>query len=548
MELLQYAKRVLRWWWLIGLCTVIAAGASYLASSRQPRIYQTTATLLVGQVLQRANPTGQDFFTVEQLAASYAQIAVRQPVLQGAIDSLGLEMNWQSLRWRVNASPIPRTQLLAITVNDTSPQRAVAIADEIAYQLILQSPSSPENQARQERSGFVQGQLDDLEARIETAQTRVQALEEELETAFSARQIQEIQSEIASLGSLINAWQANYSNLLTFLEGGESPNYLTIIEPAQLPTAAISPNVELNVALAAAVGFVLAVGAALVLEYIDDTLKSAEDVSNGLGLTVLGAINRMKDTDYKATLITSHGSFSPPVEAYRTLRTNIQFAVIDQPAKSLVVTGPTPGVGKSVTAANLGVIMAQADLKTIIVDTDLRIPSLHKIFQVSNLDGLTDLLRSPELEIGDEYLKDTGVENLRVITSGPLPPNSSEMLGSKRMAELIKRLENMADVVIFDSPPILPVTDAAVLAQRVDGVILVIESGRSRRDATRQAAERVSQAGANLLGVVINRVPRRRQAEYHYYDYYTRSSGRGVPEQAKRVRQRHWWQRLPGLK
>jgi non-specific protein-tyrosine kinase len=536
MELLQYAKRLLRWWWLILLCTGIAAAGSYVASSRQPRIYQTSATLMVGQVFQQANPTGQDFYTVERLAESYAQIAVRQPILQAAIDSLGLEMGWQGLKWRVYATPLPRTQLLAITVKDTSPERAVIIADEIAQQLVLQSPGSPENLARQERSQFVQSQLDDLEERIDRAQARVTELQAELETAFSARQIQDIQSEISSLESFINNWQANYSDLLDFLQGGADPNYLTLIEPAQLPTRPISPDVRMNVMLAAAVGFMLGLGGALVLEYIDDTIKSAEDVNQFLGLTVLGGIGHMKGKDYKGKLIISHDTFSPAVESYRLLRTNIQFAAIDGPAKSLIVTSPNPGVGKSVTAANLGLIMAQADLKTIIVDSDLRMPSLHQIFQVLNSYGLTDLLRSPELEIGEQYLKYVGIENLQVITSGPLPPNSSEMLGSDRMADLIQRLEKMADVVIFDSPPVLPVTDAVVLSQRVNGAILVIEARRSRRDATRESVKRLDGAGANFLGVVLNKAPSRHAG--YYYQYYTRSSARGLPEQVKQIRQR----------
>ena len=167
MDLGQYAKRVLRWWWLIIICVGLAAGASYYVSSRQTPLYQTTTTLMVGQVIYKTNPTGQDFLTVERLAESYAQVAVRQPILQAAVDSLDLQMSWWQLRKRVNASPIERTQLLAITVQDNIPERAAALANEIAYQMILHSPTSPENKIRQERSQFVQGQLDDLEARID---------------------------------------------------------------------------------------------------------------------------------------------------------------------------------------------------------------------------------------------------------------------------------------------------------------------------------------------------------------------------------------------
>jgi succinoglycan biosynthesis transport protein ExoP len=541
MELRQYFKSVLRWWWLIVLSTGLAAGASYYASSKQPRIYETTTTLLVGQVIQKDNPTGADFATTEQLAESYAQMVLRQPVLQATVDSLGLNMNWQALRGQVFAYSIPRTQLLAITVQDVSPERAVAIADQVAYQLILQSPSSPENRQRQERSGFVRNQLDELEKRIETTQARVKELQAELETAFSARQIQDLQSEITSLETLINGWQEDYLALLEFVSGGNSPNYLSVIEEAQLPYNPVSPNVKINVLLAAAVGFMLAVSAALVLEYLDDTIRSTDELSASLGVAVLGSVGRIKGEDYKDKLITAHGPLSSISEDYRLVRTNVQYMAVDQPARSIVVTSPNPGEGKSLTAANLGVIMAQANLRTVIVDTDLRQPVMHKIFRVSNLEGVTDLLRSAKLDLNSQ-LKDTGIENLKVVTSGPLPPNSAEMLGSQRMAELVQRLKEMADVIIFDSSPVLAVTDAAVLSSRVDGVILVTQAKRTRRDAVKQAVKRLNQVGANILGSVLNRVPGRGD---HYYarSFYTRSE-HGLAR-SSHSKSRRSWPRLP---
>ena len=532
---LQYLKGILRWWWLILLSTGIAAGASYYASLQQPKVYQTTTSLLVGQVIHKSNPTGQDFATLELLAESYAQMATRQPILQATIDSLGLQIDWGSLKGQVYAFTVPRTQLLGIAVQDTSPERAVAIADEIAYQLILQSPSSPENQARQERSRFVQAQLDDLETRIDTAKTRVRELEVELANAFSARQIQDLQTEISNLESLITNWQTNYSDLLDFLQGGDSPNYLTIIEPAQIPYFPISPNITLNVALAAAVGFALALGAALLLEYIDDTIKSPDDLNLSLNLTVLGAVSRMGGRNYRDKLITSLNPFSPVSESYRVLRTNLQFMTFDASIKSIMLTSPNPGEGKSVTAANLAVIVAQADLKTIIVDADLRRPTLHKIFEVRNLEGLTDLLRMPNANL-ENYIKDTGIENLQVITGGPLPPNPAEMLSSQRMVELIKRLKDIADVIIFDSPPVLAVTDAAVLSSRVDGVILVTHAKRTRRGAIKQSIQRLEHVGANILGCVLNQIPG--GDKYSQSSYYTR---RG---QALNQLDESGWQRL----
>ena len=546
MDIRIYLKGILRWWWLIILSTGMAAAASYYASSQQPPIYQTNTTLLVGQVFEKSNPSGSDFTTLELLAQSYAQIVVRQPILQETINSLGLDMNWTTLKWQVYAYSVPQTQLLVIAVNDTSPDRAVAIADEIAYQLILQSPNSPENHARKERSEFVKSQLDDLETRIQTAKTRVSELEDELATAFSARQIQDLQTEIANLESLINNWQANYSDLLTFLEGGDSPNYLTVIEPAQRPYEPVSPNIQLNVMLAAAVGFALAFGAALLLEYIDDTIKSADDLGVATNMTVLGSVTRIDGKEYRDKLITSLNPFSPVSEAYRILRTNLQFTSFDQPIKSIMLTSANPGEGKSVTAANLAVIMAQADLKTILVDADLRRPTLHKIFQIGNLEGLTTMLRQANPDI-ESQLKASGIDNLQVITSGPLPPNPSELLSSQRMVELIKRLKDMADVVIFDSPPMLAVTDAAVLSSRIDGVILITQAKHTRRGATKQSIERLEHVGANILGCVLNQISGRGNYSQSAA-YYTRGSGQALPGQLDKSGWRRLRQRLPVLK
>ncbi len=546
MEITQYFKRVLRWWWLFLLSTAIAGAISYYASSQLPRVYQTTATLLVGQVIQKTNPTGQDFYTIEQLAESYAQIAVRQPILQAAIDSLGLKMGWQFLRSRVNVTPVPRTQLLAVTVQDTSPERAVAIADEIARQLILQSPTSPQNQERVDRSAFVQQQLLSLEGRISRAEERLQELETELDSALSARQIQDIETEKTGLEALINEWQANYVSLLSFLEGGDSPNYLTVIEPAQLPTYPVSPDIKMNVLLAAAAGFALALGAVLLLEYIDDTLKTPDDLMRVTGITALGSVMRIKGKSYKEKMALAHEPFSPIGEAYRLIRTNIQFMAVDTPAQLIMGTSASPGEGKSTTIANLGVVMAQADLRTIIVDTDLRQPTQHKIFRVPNSGGVTDLLLSPDAAI-EEQLVNTGYDNLKLITSGPLPPNSSELLGSQRMGQLLEQLRFKADVILFDTPPVLAVTDASVLSNRMDGVVLIVHAKRTRRADVTEAVERLEKVGAKVLGGVLNQISMGDSSHY-YYSYYSRRQPGASRRQATGAMVRRWWQRLPLLK
>ncbi len=513
---LRRFKTIVRWWWLAVLSVAISVAVSYYFSMQEPRIYKTTATLMVGQAVQKINPGSQDFYMAEQLGMAYAQMVTREPVLQATIDSLELELDWRALGWQVSAWQVPQTQLLQVSVTDTSPERAALIADEISYQLVLQTPTSPQNVARQQRGQFVQDQLDDLEGRIQSAQDKMIELESELNVALSANQIKNLQGEINNLQNLINGWQTTYTNLLGFLDGGGSPNTLSIIEPAIIPTNPISPNVKMNLVLAALTGFMLAFGAAVALELLDNSIKSPDELAQFSGLNPLGSVGRLPGKADSDRLITTINPFAAVSESYRLVRSNIQFAAADQLPRTLMLTSPGIGEGKSATVANLGIVMAQADFKTIIVDADLRRPALHKLFKLSNSQGLASLLSSSSSVEIEDVLQSTGIDNLKIIPSGPLPPNPSERLSSQRMVKLVEQLQSMADVVIFDTPPILAVTDAAVLANRLDGVILVVQARRTPRAAIKNAVQRLTQVRANLLGGILNQTPGKGGG---YYDY-----------------------------
>jgi capsular exopolysaccharide family len=204
---------------------------------------------------------------------------------------------------------------------------------------------------------------------------------------------------------------------------------------------------------------------------------------------------------------------SPAAEAYRTLRTNIQFSSLDRPLKTLLATSTAPNEGKSTTIANLAVTMAQAEQRVILVDCDLRRPSLHTLFGVSNETGVTSAL----LDQADAPLPllETEVPGLSLLPSGPLPPRPADLLGSRRMEALIKRLQESADMVLFDTPPVIAVTDAAVLATRVDGVILVLQAGKTRRDRAREARNMLEKVKAHVVGVVLNDA--KTEMGYGYY-------------------------------
>jgi len=210
-------------------------------------------------------------------------------------------------------------------------------------------------------------------------------------------------------------------------------------------------------------------------------------------------------TEKLTELITVSEPRSPISEAYRTLRTNLDFASLDQALKTIVVTSAGVGEGKSTTLANLAVVSAQAGRRVILVDADLRRPTLHQVFGLSNEAGLTTMMMA-EAATAWPPLHETGIEGLSVLTSGPLPPNPAELMGSRRMEEVITTLAEQADQVFFDTPPVVAVTDAAVLATKVDGVLLVINAGKTRREYARTAVQRLQQINARLVGTVLTNV------------------------------------------
>ena len=290
--------------------------------------------------------------------------------------------------------------------------------------------------------------------------------------------------------------------------------------------------------MAAIIGLVLAVAAAFILEYIDDTIKTPDEVRTDLNLPTVGTITRIEGKDYPNMLVVSKYPLSPAAEAYRVLRTNLQFSSIEHPLRTLVVTSTRPQEGKSVTAANLATIIAQSGKRETLVDSDLRRPTMHKVFQVSNATGLTSLLLDAKAHPQD-YMKEVDIENLMLLPSGPMPPNPSELLGSRRMSDMIEALKSMSDVVIFDAPPIVSVADAAILSTHADSVLMVVDSGRTRRALAQIAKDRLATLGAPLLGVVLNRLSARHAASY--YDYYY------APQDRPRARKRGLLGRLGNI-
>ena len=487
------------------MTTIIVAAIGYGVSQSQERVYSATTSVIIGQSIQATNLDTRDIQTSERLALTYADIVRRQPILEGTIQILNLDESWQDLRKRVSVNLVPDTQLLEITVEASSREEAVAIANEINRQLVLLSPTSV-NAEDDESALFVRHRLRVIQSQIETTQSKLVELSVELDEAQTPEARTEIENQINNLESMIFNWENNYTKFLQFIGGEESANYVTIVDQAYAKATPVRPNIRLNTIIAAAVGMFLGLGAIFVLDFLDDTIKTIGEIGSDLRLTPLGSISRIKKRDFQGGMIVSKNPFLPVFESYRIIRNNIlsMLLYVDTPGKSIMVTSPAAGDGKSITAVNLAISMAQSGRRTIIVDADLRWPVLHDVFNV--LDGArpTNPLDEPDFLVTG-HLRRTDIERLYLLTVGGIPSNFSELLESERMEQFINSLKEEADVVIFDSPPAALVADATIMARHVDGVVLVVSAGKTQRDALNIAVMNLKRAGANILGVVLNR-------------------------------------------
>jgi polysaccharide biosynthesis transport protein len=516
--------RLQKWWWLILSSTILAASVSFFAVSQQPEVYKSNATLLIGNALNNPNPTGNEFWLSQQLAQVYTDLAQRDVVQEAVKQSLGL-----SSLPNYTVRSVPNSQLIEISVTDSLPERAMAVANELANQLMLQSPTNSSDAEEVKRQEFIRKQLDDLERNIQETSESILALQEELAVVTSARQISDTQNQIAALNSKLSSLQSNYASLLSNTNS-VATNTLNIVESATLPQAPIGPETLMTVLTAGAIGLSLAVAAVLLFEYLDDTLRNPTDIYHTSKLPTLSGIADFKTNNGGATeLITLSHPRSQISEAYRSLRTAILFSNVDDKIRTLLITSSNPDEGKSITAANLGIVMAQAGQRVLLIDADLRRPKQHQYFSLPSNSGLTNLLvqipnvlepsniDALHVNVNKAVFK-SKQPGLFILPSGSIPPNPAEIVGSAKMKKLLKILGTRFDYIIIDSPPTLAVTDAVILSTRVDSVLMITNAGRTRRNQLKQAINRLQEVNANLAGVVLNRLTND-SGDYYYYGY-----------------------------
>lgn len=521
VELHRLFAIVLRRWWLLLGLTALTAAAGYMISQRQTPVYEATATVLVGDITKSTNLNREDVQMSALFAQTYADLAVRQPVLQGVVGMLNLDVTWEELRKYVEVTSKNNTQMIEIKAEASTPDLARKIADEIAKQLILIGPTNVNGGESNLVQSFIRQQMEETQARILEGQNHIKDIEAAMNSPVSTTRLLELQAEKANQERLITDLVLNFVQLSSLATQDRSANQLSIIESAYSNNRPVRPITNLNILLGAGMGLLLALGIIFLWEYIDDAIKDMDDLAQFEGLTVLGTIGKIRGRKYPDKLVTHLEPASPSSEAYRMIRNKIRFSAENHPAKTIVVTSPDAEEGKSITAANLAIIMAQANIKTILVDADLHDPVQHQIFRLKNKAGLANLIGSTVTDISS-CLKETSVENLHVITSGEFSHAELERMSSERISTVLKKLDPLAEVIIIDSPPALLTADAMVLSNRADGVIVVARAGQTKRRAIRQMLVDLQEANAKLIGCIYNQPNKE-----HVLTQYKRHKQRG---------------------
>ena len=515
IDLRQYLVSIRRWAWLLTLGLLVGAGGAYGGSLYQTPVYQAETKVLVirAQEDKLSDLTGVSGF---QLTQTYSQLMVTQPILDAVSLKLGFEIDEEQITVRATRD----TQLITVLAENPDPVRAARMANTLIQVFIEQIDQLQASRfASSEQS--LQAQLHQVEKQIASLQAEIDQLP--LVEGDNPRRDQ-LQTNLALYQQIYSSLLSNYESVrLARLQN--TPNVVQV-EAARPPTDPVRPRPLLNLALGGVVGLLIAGATAFLIEYLDTTLKTPEDVVRVLDLPVIGfvgEIERLASKDGAGAAYVAEKPRSPIAEGFRSLRTNLEFAGVDRPLKTILVTSAGPGEGKTTIAVNLAIVIAQGGKHSVLLDADLRRPSVHQVLAVPNRRGLSDIFRDritiPEaIQAVTQIWK---IQHLAVVTSGGLPPNPAELLASARMGQFLAELRDLADVVVIDSPPFM-VTDASVLAARVDGVLLVVEPGRTQAEAAIALLEQLNRAGARVVGVVLNRIPQNRGYYYHGgYQYYS---------------------------
>jgi capsular exopolysaccharide synthesis family protein len=501
----------LRKWWIV-MATVIVVGSALLFSLQQTPVYVSESEVYVKPVTlvgaDQQVDEGLNMETEERLADSPGVAVI-------ASEQLGLRDGSASrLLANLEVSAEPDTEILTFQFTHRHPESAARRAQALA-EAYLESRRASVKQGLTASQDLLRQRISDLQQRL--AATTNPLVREQLTASLVLLQ-QELETVNAQLA--------------------ESLDVGYVFQPAKIPLAPASPNHLKTTLLGLIAGLPLGAGLAFLRERFDDRLRGRTDLETHAGAAVLAVVPRMPTWKNPADspVVTLVEPKSAAAEAYRTLRTSVLFAAAQRGMESIMITSANAQEGKTGTTANLGVALAQSGKRVILVSADLRKPRLHRFFRSQNATGLTNVLAGEKSAL--EVLNWVGVENLRLLPSGPVPGNPAELLGSEAMENLLRELREAADFVLIDAAPVLPVADAMTLTPLIDAVLFVADARRTTRGAIQQARHQLDQVNARVVGTVLNNFdPSKAPGDaYQHYGYYAYR----VDEPAERRRVTSW--------
>jgi polysaccharide biosynthesis transport protein len=530
MELRDYLSLFNRRKWIIILAVLLVVGAALLASILQSPLYEAKARLFL-----EANSSVFDSTSAQQLSVARVQTEIQvlqsSPVRAAVRESRGHAPP-------VSVTQVGQTEVLEVSVKDTQPRVAAELTDAyVTAYLDYRRKQAVDDLVSKGKE--IQRVLDDLKAQVADLDARAEADPPRPAAASATTAGAASTSERDALISQ----QALFKQKLDQLgvDSAVTNTTASAVAPAEVPRTPVSPRPLRNGVLGLSLGLILGIAAALLIEHLDDSIKTKDDLEVAAdGLPVLGMIPAVASWKNRTeTRVISHAEpSSPAAEAYRSLRTSINFLGVDRSMRIIQVTSSNASEGKTTTIANLAVALARAGERVVIVNCDLRRPRIHDFFGLPDSVGFTNVFLG-EMTISTALQQVPGEANLRLLASGRLPPNPSELLSSHRTEQIFSALKRQNVMVLVDCPPVLPVTDAAVLSSRVDGTVLVASAGSTTEKDLGRALELLRQVGAPIIGTVLNGVSA--DGGYGYqYGYYApdapekkATNGRKAPDKTK---------------
>ncbi len=495
LELRDYLHALWNRKWVVLVATLVMTIAAYGVSVTQDPVYEATAQF---RVQSSVNPAFEESGNrSEESVQSEVQVLQSAPVVERVRDKLGGRAP------AISAETVSGTEFIRVTAESGDPESAAAIANafvqsyvEYRRQQTIDQLTPVRDQA-QARYDAIQAEIDDLTAQLsDVSEVTQPATYNDLADRRTAAQ-----SRLSTVRASLDEYEASI-NLVT--------GVATDGTPATPPDRPSKPQPVRNGLLAIPVGLVFGMGLVFLFEYLDDSIKSKADLERATGVTVpiLGLIPAVPVRDRgQGRLATMEDPTSAASEAYRSLRTSVQFLGLDEPLSSLQVTSASASEGKTTTVSNLALVLARGgERKVVVVDCDLRRPRLHEFFGLSNNVGFTSVLLG-EVPLSAAVQPFPGAQGLSVLVSGPIPSDPSELLASRRTAEVLASLRADGALILLDTPPVLPVTDALVVSKWVDATLLVTLSGFTMPKQVQRALELLSQVDAPVVGSVLNRVP-----------------------------------------